>query len=95
MNKDYLQLALAKFNVGKHQLYGCKKDYTVYKRMAYENIILNDDTAIIPSESDLNAKIQELKDADTAAINARTSGKAKLKAGEALSDAEIKALFGD
>ena len=62
--------------------------------MAYENIILNDDTATIPSESDLNAKIQELKDADTATTNARTSGKAKLKAGEALSDAEIKALFG-
>ena len=95
MSKDYLQLALAKFNVGKHQWYGWKKDYTGDKRMAYENIILNDDTATIPSESDLNAKIQELKDADTAAINARASGKAKLKAGEALSDAEIKALFGD
>ena len=38
--------------------------------------------------------LQELKDADTATTNARTSGKAKLKAGEALSDAEIKALFG-
>ena len=95
MRKDYLQLALAKFNVGKHQWYGWKKDYTGDKRMAYENIILNDDTATIPSESDLNAKIQELKDADTAKANNKTSGKAKLKAGEALSDDEIKALFGD
>ena len=94
MNKDYLQLALAKFNVGKHQWYGWKKDYTGDKRMAYENIILNDDTAIIPSESDLNAKIQELKDADTAKENNKTSGKAKLKSGEALTDAEISALFG-
>ena len=95
MDKDYLQLALGKFNVGKHQWYGWKKDYTGDKRMAYENIILNDDTATIPSESDLNAKIQDLKDADTAKANNKTSGKAKLKAGEALSDDEIKALFGD
>ena len=50
--------------------------------------------ATIPSEADVNAKIQELKDADTAEANAKTSGKAKLKAGEALTDAEIKALFG-
>lgn len=28
-------------------------------------------------------------------VNARTTGKAKLKSGEALTDAEIKALFGD
>ena len=37
---------------------------------------------------------KELKDADTAKANAKTSGKAKLKAGEALTDAEIVALFG-
>ena len=58
-------------------------------------IILNDDTATIPSEADVNAKIQEIKDADTAIINAKTSGKAKLKSGDALTDAEIKALFGE
>ena len=91
---DYLQLALAKFNTDKPQWYGWKKDYTGDTRMSYENIILNDDTATIPSEADVNAKIQELKDADTAKANAKTSGKAKLKAGEALTDAEIAALFG-
>jgi len=64
MDKDYLQLALITFNVGKPQWYGWKKDYTGDKRMAYENIILNDDTATMPSEVDVNAKIQELKDAD-------------------------------
>ena len=37
---------------------------------------------------------KELKDAATAKANAKTSGKAKLKAGEALTDAEIEALFG-
>ena len=37
---------------------------------------------------------KELKDAEIASANAKTSGKAKLKAGEALTDAEIEALFG-
>ena len=95
MNKDYLQLALGTFNQGKSQWYGWKKDYTGEKRMSYENIILNDNTATMPTEAEVNAKIQELKDAETAHTNARTTGKAKLKSGEALTDAEIKALFGD
>ena len=94
MRKDYLQLALAKFNVGKHQWYGWKKDYTGDKRMAYENIILNDDTAILPSEAEVDAKIQEIKDEETAIANNKISGKAKLKTGEALTDAEVEALFG-
>ena len=75
MDWDYLQEALAHFNIGKPQWYGWKKDYTGDKRMAYENIILNDDTATIPSEADVNAKIQEIKDADTAKINKKVSGK--------------------
>ena len=37
---------------------------------------------------------KEIKDADTAKANNRTSGKAKLKTGEALTDAEVEALFG-
>ena len=94
MEKDYLQLALGTFNTGKSQWYGWRKDYTGDKRMSYENLILNDETATMPSEADVNAKIQEIKDADTARANAKTSGKAKLKAGEALTDAEIAALFG-
>jgi len=94
MNRDYLQLALGKFNVGKHQWYGWKKNWTGEKRMSYENIILNDNTATIPSEAEVNAKIQEIKDADTARETNKTSGKAKLKTGEALTDAEVEALFG-
>ena len=92
MAKDYLQLALGKFNVGIHQWYGWKD---LNAPMNYSNIKLNDDTAIMPTEAEVNAKIQELKDAETAHTNARTTGKAKLKSGEALTDAEIKALFGD
>ena len=95
MDRDYLQEALAKFNTDKSQWYGWRKDYTGSKRMSYENLILNDNTATMPTEAELNAKIQELKDEETANTNARTTGKAKLKTGEALTDAEIKALFGD
>ena len=93
MDRDYLQEALAHFNIGKPQWYGWKKDYTGDKRMAYENIILNDNTATIPSEADVNAKIQEIKDADTAKINKKVSGKQKLK-DLGLDDEEIKALTG-
>ena len=76
------------------QWFGWKKDWTGEDRMSYENIIILDDTKSKPSEADVNAKVQELKDEETAHTNARTTGKAKLKAGEALTDAEIKALFG-
>jgi len=70
MNRDYFQEALGKFNVGKHQWYGWRKvdddgnKIPNDQRMTYDNIILNDNTATIPSEADVNAKIQELKDAD-------------------------------
>ena len=94
MDRDYLQEALAHFNIGKPQWYGWKKDYTGDKRMAYENIILNDNTATLPSEAEVDAKIQEIKDEETAIANNKISGKAKLKTGEALTDAEVEALFG-
>jgi hypothetical protein len=99
MDRDYLQLALGKFNVGKHQWYGWRKTdddgnkIPNNQRMKYEHIILNDDTAILPSEADVNAKIQEIKDAETAAIDKKASGKQKLK-DLGLDDDEIKALMG-
>ena len=98
MNKNYLQLALQTFNDGVW--YGWKthddngNKIPNDQRMQYKYIKVIKDGASIPSESDVNAKIQEIKDADTAKANAKTSGKAKLKAGEALTDAEIAALFG-
>ena len=91
-DQDWLNLALAKMHSG--QWFGWKKDWTGSHRMSYKNIIVHDSSITKPTEDAVNAKIQELKDADTAKANARTSGKAKLKAGEALTDAEIKALFG-
>ena len=97
-NKDYLQFALTTFNGGNW--YGWKthdsdgNKIPNDQRMTYANIKIIKEGATIPSEADVNAKIQEIKDADTAEANAKTSGKAKLKAGEALTDAEIAALFG-
>ena len=100
MDRDYLQEALAHFNQGKPQWYGWRKTddsgavIPNNQRMKYEHIILNDDTATLPTKDEVDAKIQEIKDADTAKANNKTSGKAKLKTGEALTDAEVEALFG-
>ena len=101
MEKDYLQDALQEFNKDKPNWYGWKTHddngdkIPNDQRMTYENIVVIKDGATIPSKSDVDAKIQELKDEETALTNARTSGKAKLKSGDALTDAEISALFGD
>ena len=92
-NQDWLNLALAKMHNG--QWFGWKKDWTGSHRMSYENIIVHDNSKTKPTEAEVNAKIQELKDADTAAANAKTSGKAKLKSGDVLTDAEVSALFGE
>ena len=95
---DYLQRALTTFNGGNW--YGWKtRDSNGDKipndqRMTYANIKVIKEGATIPSEADVNTKIQEIKDADTARANAATSGKAKLKAGQSLTDDEITALFG-
>ena len=48
-----------------------------------------------PDPEDWKSNRQAIIDKQTAKENNRTSGKAKLKAGEALTDAEISALFGD
>ena len=96
---DYLQLALAHFNTDKPQWYGWKKynddgsRIPDAERKNYENIIVIKDGATKPSEADVNAKIQELKDAETNAATKKASGKAKLKE-LGLDDAEIKALIG-
>ena len=97
MNRDYLQEALQTFNGGNW--YGWKKvdsDGNIIpndQRMTYTNIEVIKEGATIPSEADVNAKIQELKDAETAITNKKASGKAKLKE-LGLDDEEIKALIG-
>ena len=93
---QYLQFALCKFNGGAGWYNWKKVDSDGNKipdnqRMAYSNIEVIRDGATIPSEADVNAKIQEIKDAEQAAIDKKASGKAKLKA-LGLDDEELKTL---
>ena len=95
MNRDYLQDALQTFNGGNW--YGWKthddngNKIPNDQRMCYECIEVIKDGATIPSEADVNAKIQEIKDGETKKINDKASANAKLKA-LGLTDDEIEAL---
>ena len=94
---DYLQEALATFNGG--MWYGWKthdddgNKIPNSERMQYQYIKVIKEGATIPSEADVNAKIQELKDAEQTSINKKASGKQKLK-DLGLDDDEIKELTG-
>ena len=90
-NQDWLNLALASMHSG--QWFGWKKDWTGEHRMSYENIIVHDSSITKPTEAEVNAKIQELKDAEADAETKKASGKQKLK-DLGLDDDEIKALIG-
>ena len=96
-NKDYLQKSLMTFNGG--DWYGWKThDDNGNKipnsdRMQYQYIKIIKDGATMPSEAEVNAKIQEIKDAEQTAIDKKASGKQKLK-DLGLDDDEIKALIG-
>ena len=98
-NAFWLQRALNKFNTDKPNWFAFKnkddsgnvipgKDRQQYK---YIKVIVAG--ATIPSESNVNAKIQEIKDAETNAETKKASGKKKLK-DLGLDDDEIKALTG-
>jgi hypothetical protein len=94
---DYLQLALATFNGG--MWYGWKKfdeqgnKIPNNQRMCYECIEIIKDGAVMPSKAEVEAKIQELKDAEANAIAKKESAKAKLAA-LGLDEEEIKAIIG-
>ncbi|QPZ53474.1 hypothetical protein HTVC034P_gp40 [Pelagibacter phage HTVC034P] len=95
METNYLQEALQTFNGGNW--YGWKKEddngnkIPNSERMQYQHIKIIKDGATMPSESEVNAKIQELKDAETQKANDKTSAHNKLKA-LGLTDAEIETL---
>ena len=97
MDKDYLQLALATFNGG--DWYGWKThDDNGNKipnehRMCYECIKIIKDGATMPSKAEVNAKIEELKQADADKETKKASGKQKLL-DLGLTEAEVKALIG-
>jgi len=98
MSRDYLQDALQTFNdTNGVNWYGWKKHdddgnkIPNSERMQYQYIKIIKDGATMPTEEEVNTKIQELKDADTQKKNDKISAQNKLKA-LGLTDAEIEAL---
>ena len=89
--QQYLQQALAQMHTG--QWFGFRKDWTGSHRESYENIIVLDNSITKPTETEVNAKIQELKDAETNAETKKASGKQKLL-DLGLTEEEVKALIG-
>tara|TARA_R100001015_G_C4490399_1_gene68135 strand:- start:300 stop:605 length:306 start_codon:yes stop_codon:yes gene_type:complete len=99
MDRDYFQEALTKFNdTNGVNWYGWKKvdsngdKIPNSERMQYKYIKIIKDGATMPSEADVNAKIQELKDAETARENLKASAKTKLIAGEPLTEEEANTI---
>jgi hypothetical protein len=100
MARDYLQDALQTFNnTNGVNWYGWEThDEDGNKipnsdRMQYKYIKIIKDGATMPTEEEINAKIQELKDEETNTENKKASGKQKLK-DLGLDDDEIQALIG-
>ena len=96
-DKEYFNLALASMHSGSwfgwktHDDEGNKipnKD-----RMQYKYIKVIKEGATMPSQADINAKIQEIKDAEANVETKKASGKQKLK-DLGLDDDEIQALIG-
>ena len=97
VDEEILQTALHTFNGGNW--YGWKthddngNKIPNDQRMQYQYIKIIKDGATMPTEEEVNAKIQELKDAETQKETDASTGKQKLK-DLGLNDAEIKALIG-
>jgi len=89
--QEWLSIALSQMHTG--QWFGWKKDWTGEHRMAYENIIVHDSSITKPTEAEVNAKIQELKDAETNKETRKASGKQKLL-DLGLTEEEVNALIG-
>jgi len=85
-DKEYLHYALAQMHTG--QWFGFSSN-----EQNYSTLIVHDSSITKPTEAEINAKIQELKDAEQNAINKKASGKQKLK-DLGLDDDEIQALIG-
>tara|TARA_R100000742_G_C4241996_1_gene61533 strand:+ start:534 stop:833 length:300 start_codon:yes stop_codon:yes gene_type:complete len=95
--QEWLNFALAKMHSG--QWFGWKthddsgNKIPNNQRMTYENIIVHDNSITKPTEAEVNAKIEELKNFQTTFTDKQSSGKQKLK-DLGLNDDEIKALMG-
>jgi len=99
MDRDYFQEALHKFNIDTPNWYGWRKEddngnkIPNSERMQYQHIKIIKDGATMPTEAEVNAKIQELKDADADMTTKKASGKQKLL-DLGLTEEEVKALIG-
>ena len=94
---EYFKLALASLHQGGWYTWKTHDDdgnkIPNADRMTYANIVVTKEGISKPSEAEINAKIQELKDDETARVNKKASGKQKLK-DLGLDDDEIQALIG-
>ena len=90
-DRDWINLVLAQMHKG--QWFGWKKDWTGSDRQSYENIIVHDESITKPTEAEVNAKIEELKQAETDRENKKASAKQKLQ-DLGLTVDEIKEAFG-
>tara|TARA_A200000113_G_scaffold223932_1_gene240626 strand:- start:756 stop:1058 length:303 start_codon:yes stop_codon:yes gene_type:complete len=99
MDRDYLQEALHTFNTNTPNWYGWKKfdeqgnKIPNSERMQYQHIKIIKEGATIPTEAEVNAKIAELKQAETDREARKASAKSKLEA-LGLTTEEIKEAFG-
>ena len=95
--QQWLNLALAKMH--NDAWFGWRKEddngnkIPNDQRMTYENIIVLDNSITKPTEAEVNAKIQELKDAKADKETKKASGKQKLL-DLGLTEEEVKALIG-
>ena len=100
MVKDYLQEALQTFNeTNGVNWYGWEKEDSEgnkipnSERMQYQHIKIIKEGATMPTEAEVNAKIEELKQAETDKETKRASAKQKLQ-DLGLTVNEIKEAFG-
>ena len=97
LDKLYLQKALHKLNVGAWYSWKKTNDdgskIPNSERMQYKYLVKIIDSATMPTEAELNAEIQELKDAEANAETKKASGKQKLL-DLGLTEEEVKALIG-
>ena len=96
-DKEYLFQAIASLTFGSGNSFGWKKEddngdkIANDQRMTYENLTVYNTSK--PTENEVNAKIQEIKDEETNAETKKASGKQKLK-DLGLTEDEVKALIG-
>ena len=84
-DREYLNLALASMHNG--QWFGFSS-----KDQSYATLIVHDSSITKPTEAEVNAKIQELKDAEVERENLKASAKAKLIAGQPLTEEEADTI---